>query len=282
MDTKRLILFVIFSFSLILLWDSFQRQNTEIEEPKSIDASLPKPSADLLENTDLPKSPSKFKLNSEQSIIINTDLLELKINTVGGDIRELKFNKHLADDTKNKYLLMTDIGNPLFYVAQSGLLGDNLPTHKSVFTSTQNTFQMNSDTLIVPLTFESNGLLVKKIYTFTKNSHLIKVSYDIKNNSFLKDLFYLMNNPTFKNFYKKYCDTWININTVIMYFKLYEIIEVSYYNKFNKKITQKDMLFILNNIIKNSLLRQIVINNYELYKSSDTQYLISNNIKYIQ
>ena len=95
MDTKRLILFVIFSFSLILLWDSFQRQNTEIEEPKSIDASLPKPSADLLENTDLPKSPSKFKLNSEQSIIINTDLLELKINTVGGDIRELKFNKHL-------------------------------------------------------------------------------------------------------------------------------------------------------------------------------------------
>ena len=103
-----------------------------------------------------------------------------------------------------------------------------------------------------------------------------------KNNSFITDLFYLMNNPTFKNFYKKYCDTWININTVIMYFKLYEIIELSYYNKFNKKITQKDMLFILNNIIKNSLLRQIVINNYELYKSSDTQYLISNNIKYIQ
>ena len=103
-----------------------------------------------------------------------------------------------------------------------------------------------------------------------------------KNTSFLKDLFYLMNNPTFKSFYKKYCDTWININTVIMYFKLYEIIEVSYYNKFNKKISKKDMLFILNNIIKNSILRHIVINNYEIYKSSDTQYLISNNIKYIE
>ena len=70
-----------------------------------------------------------------------------------------------------------------------------------------------------------------------------------KNNSFLKDLFYLMNNSTFKSFYKKYCDTWVNINTVIMYFKLYEIIEVSYYNKFNKQITKKDMLFILNNMI---------------------------------
>ena len=181
MDTKRLILFVIFSFSLILLWDSFQRQNTEIEEPKSIDASLPKPSADLLENTDLPKSPSKFKLNSEQSIIINTDLLELKINTVGGDIRELKFNKHLADDTKNKYLLMTDIGNPLFYVAQSGLLGDNLPTHKSKFTSVKESYQMDSDKLIVPLIYENAQVIVRKTYEFTKGSYLIKTKYDVLN-----------------------------------------------------------------------------------------------------
>ena len=181
MDTKRLILFVIFSFSLILLWDSFQRQNTEIEEPKSIDASLPKPSADLLENTDLPKSPSKFKLNSEQSIIINTDLLELKINTVGGDIRELKFNKHLADDTKDKYLLMTDIGNPLFYVAQSGLLGDNLPTHKSKFTSVKESYQMDSDKLIVPLIYENAQVIVRKTYEFTKGSYLIKTKYDVLN-----------------------------------------------------------------------------------------------------
>ena len=181
MDTKRLILFVIFSFSLILLWDSFQRQNTEIEEPKSIDASLPKPSADLLENTDLPKSPSKFKLNSEQSIIINTDLLELKINTVGGDIRELKFNKHLADDTKNKYLLMTDIGNPLFYVAQSGLLGDNLPTHKSKFTSVKESYQMDSEKLIVPLVYENSQVIVRKTYEFTKGSYLIKTKYDVLN-----------------------------------------------------------------------------------------------------
>tara|TARA_B100001175_G_C19456662_1_gene614173 strand:+ start:472 stop:801 length:330 start_codon:yes stop_codon:yes gene_type:complete len=102
------------------------------------------------------------------------------------------------------------------------------------------------------------------------------------NSSFFKDLLFLMNNSTFKSFYKKYCDTWTNINTVIMYLKLYEIIEISYYNKFNKKISHKDMLFILNNIIKNSILRQIVINNYNIYKTNNTQHLITNNIKYIQ
>ena len=103
-----------------------------------------------------------------------------------------------------------------------------------------------------------------------------------KKSSFLNDLLFLMNNSTFKSFYKKYCDTWTNINTVIMYFKLYEMIEISYYNKFNKKISNKDMLFILNNIIKNSILRQIVINNYNIYKASNTQHLITNNIKYIE
>ena len=102
------------------------------------------------------------------------------------------------------------------------------------------------------------------------------------NSPFFKDLLFLMKNSTFKSFYKKYCDTWTNINTVIMYFKLYEVIEVSYYNKFNKHISNKYMLFVLNNIIKNSILRQIVINNYESYKLSNTQYLITNNIKYIE
>ena len=103
-----------------------------------------------------------------------------------------------------------------------------------------------------------------------------------KNNNFIYDLCKLMNSSIFKSFYKKYCNTWLNINTIVMYLKLYEIIEISYYNKFNKKITQKEMLYILNNIIKNSILREIVVNNYKIYKSTNTPYLISNNIKYIE
>jgi len=102
------------------------------------------------------------------------------------------------------------------------------------------------------------------------------------NSDFINDLYNLMNTNVFKKFYNKYCNTWININTTIMYLKLYEIIELSYYNKFNKDITKKEMIFILNNIIKNPILRQIVVNNYQLFKSSDSQYLVTNNIKYIE
>lgn len=103
-----------------------------------------------------------------------------------------------------------------------------------------------------------------------------------KNSSFFLDLYKLMNNPQFRSFYNKHCTVWSNIDTIIMYFKLYEIIEITFINKFNRKITQKEMLFILNNIIKNNILRKIVINNYILFKTSEQKYLTSNNIQYIE
>ena len=173
MDTKRLILFVIFSFSLMLLWDSFTKQSADLDQSVNVDdqsvnvdASLPKPSTSLIAKNNLPQTASQFSLSAGLPIKVNTDLLSLTINTSGGDIRELKFNNHQAEDSQGKYILMTDVGNPLFYVAQSGLLGEGLPTHKSKFMSAQQSYQMNSDKLIVPLIYENSEVMVKKIYEF--------------------------------------------------------------------------------------------------------------------
>ena len=196
MDTKRLILFVIFSFSLILLWDSFQKKNIPVEQPKNVDLSLPEPSNDLVASNDLPKSFNQFEIGSEESIDVKTDLLELNINTLGGDIRQLNFKKHLANDSKNNYEFMTDISNSgnkyLFYIAQTGLLGTSLPTHKSLFKSDQKSYQMNSDKLIVPLVFENENVLVKKTYEFNQGSYLIKTIFEIQNktNNILKSSAY--------------------------------------------------------------------------------------------
>lgn len=96
------------------------------------------------------------------------------------------------------------------------------------------------------------------------------------------DLHKLMNNSEFREFYNKYFTVWTNIDTMIMYFKLYEIIEISFFKKFNRNITKKEILFILNNIIKNNILRKIVINNYILFKDSEQKYLTTNNIQYIE
>tara|TARA_B110000971_G_scaffold160473_1_gene164059 strand:- start:1406 stop:1732 length:327 start_codon:yes stop_codon:yes gene_type:complete len=103
-----------------------------------------------------------------------------------------------------------------------------------------------------------------------------------KNYNFFLDLYKLMNNPEFRGFYNKYFTIWSNIDTMIMYFKLYEIIELTYYKKFNKNITKKEIDFLFNNIMKKHLLRRIVVNNYILFKNSEHKYLAVDNIKYIE
>ena len=159
MDTKRLILFVIFSFSLMLLWDSFQKQNiqsVDIEKPIKANQDVPEPisdSPDSYNDNDLGLPKSKI---IGDSINIVTDLLTLTINTVGGDIRKLNFNEHQAENSENKYQLMTDAENPLFYVAQSGLTGEGMPNHNEVFTSEKNSYKFDDTVNPVPLIYENS------------------------------------------------------------------------------------------------------------------------------
>ena len=159
------------------------KQNIEPEQVINTDKSLPQLSSDLAAKNDLPEAKSEFSLNTGESININTDLMELVINSSGGDIRQLKFNKHKSEDSKNKYTFFTSEGAPLFYVAQSGLLGDGLPTHKSKFNINQKSYQMDDDKLVVPMVYENSDITVKKIYEFNRNSYLIKTTFEIQNKS---------------------------------------------------------------------------------------------------
>ena len=75
MDTKRLILFVVFSFSILLLWDSWQRKHVPVSEVTTQqDASIP--SSQKLNTADSKTiSPdSNFKLESGTRIKVATDL----------------------------------------------------------------------------------------------------------------------------------------------------------------------------------------------------------------
>jgi YidC/Oxa1 family membrane protein insertase len=71
------------------------------------------------------------------------------------------------------------------YVAQTGLIGADLPSHKAIFTSKASSYQMleGQDTLEVRLSWVGNGVAVDKIYTFHRNQYVIDVTYELKNGS---------------------------------------------------------------------------------------------------
>lgn len=186
MDTRRLVLFVIFSMSILMLWDAWQRQHAPAEVIPQVasSSSVVASDADAVDATATVST--DYKLEVGQRISVTTDLYKADIETTGGDLRKLELLKHRASDNdKTNFILLDDAAKPMTYVAQSGLIGTDLPSHKAVFTSTATTYQMQEgkDSLEVRLSWLSNGIAVDKIYTFHRNKYVIDVSYEIKNGS---------------------------------------------------------------------------------------------------
>ncbi len=192
MDTRRLVLFVIFSFSIMMLWDAWQRKDAPIQTAAEQAAVVVGTSATTSTQTNTNIEAGQFKLERGQRIVVSTDLYHAEIDTVGGDLRHLVLNKHRAKESKDgNFVLMDDAAKPMTYLAQTGLIGNglpegSLPNHKSQFTSTALSYNMaeGEQTQEVRLTWVGdNGIAVDKIYTFHRDSYLIDVSYQINNSS---------------------------------------------------------------------------------------------------
>jgi YidC/Oxa1 family membrane protein insertase len=192
MDTRRLVLFVIFSFSIMMLWDAWQQKNlpvTSVQQgttQQQVEQGVQTPPTTTGNTTTVDNA--AFKLEQGQRIKVNTDLFTAEIDTMGGDLRRLILNKHRAEEAKNgNFVLMDDAQQPMTYVAQTGLIGAGLPNHKSLFTSTASSYTLadGDESQQVRLSWqgsgETNGITVDKVYTFHRGSYLIDVSYEIVN-----------------------------------------------------------------------------------------------------
>jgi YidC/Oxa1 family membrane protein insertase len=191
MDMRRLFLFLIFSFSLVLLWGAWTRQN-QVPAPveataSSKDSSVPTVPADLTkpaEHAVVSNPVSAVKAPAGQKITVTTDIFKIEINTAGGNIQQLELLKHKDAIDKTKPLTLLEQNGSHIYVAQSGLLGKGLPTHNAEFSAADQNYQLaeGKDTLEVRLTALNTGdASVTKVYTFHRGSYLVDVSYEITN-----------------------------------------------------------------------------------------------------
>ena len=143
MDTRRLVLFVIFSMSILMLWDAWQRQQAPVAvvQQAAVQNTIPA-QANQVASQAIDAMAGDYKLQQAQRISVKTDLYQAEIETTGGDLRKLTLLKHrAADNDTNNFVLLDDSAQPMTYVAQSGLLGTDLPTHHALFSSTANSYE---------------------------------------------------------------------------------------------------------------------------------------------
>jgi YidC/Oxa1 family membrane protein insertase len=183
MDTQRLILFIVFSFSLLLLWESWQEYHAPKTRPAAVQPdSVPKAHTLPPGAAPSPAPNSGAPLSKGQRISVRTDLLDAEIDTQGGDLRRVVLLKHGAATDRKKPLVLLADEPPHYYVAQSGLLGEGLPSHKETFRAEATAYTLAPDqsSLTVRLYWEGPGpVRVTKSYTFHRGSYVIDVGYEV-------------------------------------------------------------------------------------------------------
>jgi YidC/Oxa1 family membrane protein insertase len=213
MDIQRIVLFAglaIVSYLMVLAWNEDYNQpvQTPTVQEQSADAEtaaaddeLSLPDADGSQTPDTTgdfsapgddNSPGSADLStSDRLVTVRTDVLELKIDRMGGNLVEaslLDYDRQL-DGTEPLRLLQTT--DHRTYFLESGMIGrDGFDSRKNndppVYQVSDPRVELadGQDSIQVDMRYETGrGVSVIKRYTFERNSYEIDVSYLIDNQS---------------------------------------------------------------------------------------------------
>ncbi|UCH49453.1 MAG: membrane protein insertase YidC [Betaproteobacteria bacterium] len=195
MDNARVIAAIVFAGSIILLADAWMKANqpppqevapaTTQGPPAVVDSTVPEVTleADSTSATPVVSAPSPAA-PSARVVTVRTDLYQAKISTQGGVLQTLELLKHYSKDDPDTNLKLFDKNGERTYVAQSGLIGQGLPNHSTLYQITGDRFELQprANELLVELrASEVSGLDVIQRYTFRRGSYVIDVDYEITN-----------------------------------------------------------------------------------------------------
>ena len=198
MDIRRTILWVIFSFSLLLLWNNWQVHQGQpslfsmtppATEPAktaaatdSTPAGVPAAESHPGTPTTVPGTPADTE---GQKVHVKTDVYDLTFDTIGAQLVQANLVKYrsLSGDDSPMYLLNDQPGE--MYVAQTGVVGapqgSGYPTHLTPFSLVTPEPVVKGDT--TEISFEATAGQVKVVKTFIvpNDGYDIRVRHDIVN-----------------------------------------------------------------------------------------------------
>ena len=210
-DIRRTILWVIFGFSMVLLWDQWQVSNGQkatFFPSSTLAVQSVNPEVAVLKPVGVPSvdtTPSIVKqelstsagsvpvgalfpaLAARQLVIITTDVLTLTFDTNGGSLVRSSFNKFQDMASGDNGFVLLDQSANRVYMAETGLIGLNgdLPTHKTPMSLVSVDRKLRVDQNDLQVRFESaqvGGVKLIKTYTLVRGSYDISVRHEVVNN----------------------------------------------------------------------------------------------------
>ena len=217
-DIRRTILWVIFGFSMVLLWDQWQVFNghkptffpgtTSTSAPKAAvsvngastsavplgsPSSVPVPiatSAGAAGASAVPVGVSVAAAGAatKERVVVSTDVFTLTFDTEGGTLVRSVFTKFKDTADKNSGFVLLDESANRVYVAQTGLIagsgGAALPTHKTLMTLVPGERSLKDGQNELQVKFESpdvGGVKLIKTYTLRRGAYDLAVRHEVVN-----------------------------------------------------------------------------------------------------
>ncbi len=210
-DIRRTILWVIFGFSLVMLWDQWQVYNgrkatffpgsvqtapqatgpaNAVSTPDGVPTAINSaaPAAQIAQTTAGSTPPAGAPAAGRERVTAQTDVFKLTFDTEGGSLVQVELLKHKDMADKTRHFILLDDSKDRVYLAQSGLIagagGVALPTHKSVMTLTPGERTLKEGNQTLELRFESpdvGGVKLVKTYTLTRGSYAVAVKHEVLN-----------------------------------------------------------------------------------------------------
>jgi len=213
-DIRRTILWVIFGFSMVLLWDQWQtfngKQATFFPKPTPVSTAVVSPSAPAANPSSVPTSsaaavptpapsaastsavplgaPVPGALVKREKLVVSTDVFSLTFDTEGGSLVRSSFYQFKDMTDKSADFVLLEESAARVYVAQTGLIaasgGAPMPNHKTPMTVVPGERTLAAGQNELQVKFESadvGGIKLVKTYILKRGTYDIGVRHDIVN-----------------------------------------------------------------------------------------------------
>ncbi len=201
MDIRRTVLWVVFSLSLLILWDNWMRYNgkpsmffpTATQTAKPGSTGTPPATAgraDVPQATQQAGAPTAAVVPGgpatarSEVVTITTDVIKAEIDTSGAQLQRIELLKHKDTVDQSKNMVLFESGNGHTYLGQTGLIGGPFPNHKSSFAVRPGPRALDgANELQLVMESEQSGVKLIKTYTFRRGEYTIGIQHQIVNNS---------------------------------------------------------------------------------------------------
>jgi YidC/Oxa1 family membrane protein insertase len=207
-DIRRTLLWVVFTMSLVLLWDAWNKHTGQASifgptTARPAAAAPPPPSVASQAGVPTPATvpgaaapapapagalPASPVASPGERVVISTDTVKATFDSAGGSLVRLELLRYADAEDRQRHVLLFDQSAERSYAAQSGLVatqsGFTLPNHYSAMKWTGGATALAdgaSELQVRFVTAGDGGVGLAKTYTFKRGEYTIGVRHEAHN-----------------------------------------------------------------------------------------------------